>query len=517
MKNLASLLVLTIIFFPSVDASIIYTDVTPDLVTIPSGSAGFDVDMDNDNNPDFRFTCVDVSGLQFIIVQTGQIGTGNFVLIDTSGSNYFAKALTTNSPITPSSTVWHSMASTNPSLFTSFASQVSGLWINGNDYFLGVKFLISSNYHYGWIRMQIDPLTAVVTLRDYAYEDQANTTISAGALPGADVATNIILTDTAENSNSSDFQISFDRAVNENTVDEYRVILVKNSVSGFDVTSAQSMTASQYQSIIPAGSNVTTSLSNGLLDSDGNPIKLGTMYKAFVHSVADTAVIAADGLSNPSGPEELNTTTLPALDITCYDFSNHGNASDINLELLKASSEFGIQSYRIFVVKSSMSASFDLATAENIMAGKYEDVSPTGSNLQLRLSSSLADSDGDPVQKGVAYKLFAMSLADGTDANKNSVSQTSNEITLSDTALGLSGQINPRSYFKSQGNQILIYIHETSSNYQFQLLDMNGRLVLTRQFSQGIHRLNLNETKGTFVGVLTSNSNRIQKKMVLGY
>jgi len=249
MKTLYLCVITLFLCAASVNAKIIYTDVSPDLVTVPSSTATFDVDMDNDMNPDFRFTCVDVSGLRFIIAQAGQIGLSNAIMIDTTGGNYYAKALSSNSSIGPSSTVWHTMSATNPTLLADFLGAYDGLWINSQDYYLGVKFLIGSNYHYGWVRMNINQTTSVTTLKDYAYDDQPNTMIPAGALPGADIATNIIASDIAENSNGTDMQVTFNKASDENTVDHYRVIVVKDTASNFNLSAAQAVPAARYQMI----------------------------------------------------------------------------------------------------------------------------------------------------------------------------------------------------------------------------------------------------------------------------
>ena len=50
------------------------------------------------------------------------------------------------------------------------------------DKYLGVKFLISGNVHYGWIRVYVTGTADnyTVTYKDYAYENTPNTTILAG-------------------------------------------------------------------------------------------------------------------------------------------------------------------------------------------------------------------------------------------------------------------------------------------------------------------------------------------------
>jgi hypothetical protein len=58
-----------------------------------------------------------------------------------------------------------------------------GSWINVNDRYLGVKFTINGETHYGWARLSVQavpPITFTATLTGYAYETIRNKSISAG-------------------------------------------------------------------------------------------------------------------------------------------------------------------------------------------------------------------------------------------------------------------------------------------------------------------------------------------------
>lgn len=65
----------------------------------------------------------------------------------------------------------------------------TGSWINVNDRYLGVKFVINGETHYGWARLSVRAVpsfsfTPVVT--GYAYETIANKAIIAGQTEGTD-------------------------------------------------------------------------------------------------------------------------------------------------------------------------------------------------------------------------------------------------------------------------------------------------------------------------------------------
>jgi hypothetical protein len=65
----------------------------------------------------------------------------------------------------------------------------SGNWANVRNRYLGMKFLISRNYHFGWARLSVacsgDGISP--TLTGYAYETIPNKSIIAGKTKGKDV------------------------------------------------------------------------------------------------------------------------------------------------------------------------------------------------------------------------------------------------------------------------------------------------------------------------------------------
>jgi hypothetical protein len=62
----------------------------------------------------------------------------------------------------------------------------------GVDKFLGLRFLIDGNTHYGWARLNITDLPNNWTLVDYAYEDTPDTAIMAGEMPPLGVKENVL-------------------------------------------------------------------------------------------------------------------------------------------------------------------------------------------------------------------------------------------------------------------------------------------------------------------------------------
>lgn len=82
------------------------------------------------------------------------------------------------------------------------------------------------------------------------------------------------------------------------------------------------------------------------------------------------------------------------------------------------------------VVPSADANSFNLAIANGVSPANYTTVFKTGSDITTTLSSSSKDIKGGPIQNGTAYRVFVLSIADGTNATTNGLSLASNEIVL---------------------------------------------------------------------------------------
>lgn len=261
MKNKLLLLASLFLLGIHANATIVWTNLIPHQTTLANGSgATFDVDLDNNATIDYRFTLIYITGSSgsagFVIAQAGQVGTSNFVSIDTVGGVLDARAFASGNSIDSSSIVWHSMASSNPNLLSSLSGFTSGYWTGNSDWYLGVKFLIGSNYHYGWIKMSINPNTMDVTLKEYAYENVANTAILAGAKgPSSvnnltDVAAIKVKNNTLNNTITFSCSNTYDQITTMNIVDmQGRIVkmLKPNDISsGEIVLNTQNLSSGIY-------------------------------------------------------------------------------------------------------------------------------------------------------------------------------------------------------------------------------------------------------------------------------
>lgn len=172
-KKLYTLTFLSVLAFAS-KANIIYTDVIPD--SVKTGNFTLSIDLNNDNTVDYQVTGAASGPLSFAIMQAG-VAPNNFILSDGNGN---ALALASNTLIGSSSTTWYQMNAQNLQMTLVSNNVGTGTWSGQTDKYMGFKFYINTNIYYGWARFTVASTDNTVTLKDYAYENNANQSILAG-------------------------------------------------------------------------------------------------------------------------------------------------------------------------------------------------------------------------------------------------------------------------------------------------------------------------------------------------
>ena len=275
----------------------------------------------------------------------------------------------------------------------------------------------------------------------FSNADGVNTTKDNLSLPSNDVillpiaspATNLVASDVSSNSNGTDLQISFNKATDESTINEYRAIVVKSSDAlNFNLDSAHlAISNSYYLPIAKTGSNITTIFTSNSVDANGDTLGIGVEYNVFIVSANDGVNATIDIISTPSNAIVLNTEASIATNLVASDVANNGNGTDLQISFNKGADESTIDSYAVMIVKNSNAASFSLNDALAVSASNYLPVAKTGSNISAIFGTSDLDVDGDVIAQGVAYKLFVLSIKNNTTSNISSLSSASNTITLS--------------------------------------------------------------------------------------
>ena len=182
------------------DAQIVYTDVNPDeVLTITNGSVtDFAVDFNNDGNEDmavatygylYNYGGTDYQ-LNYVFSFVANNATAALVgAMQTVGTNQFpaTSSLTAGTAIGGASTWLDTTAAGGTTYFTAavgFGSTLVGTANTGSDVYLGARFLIGANTHYGWVRINVPADASQATVKDFAYNATANGPINAGQTAG---------------------------------------------------------------------------------------------------------------------------------------------------------------------------------------------------------------------------------------------------------------------------------------------------------------------------------------------
>jgi hypothetical protein len=166
--------------FPSqADAKIVYTAANIDVVY------GYNLDVNGDGIPDFTFELVEADHTNLLIVTLDV--AGNQIRPPYKLTGYDAAALPAGAPIGNSQQFTSVTSYGGLFIAATFGYGSStgfwGPWKNANGRYLGLKFLINGQVHYGWARMSISnwgQAGGKAVLSGYAYETMPNKKITAG-------------------------------------------------------------------------------------------------------------------------------------------------------------------------------------------------------------------------------------------------------------------------------------------------------------------------------------------------
>lgn len=177
-KQLAKYGALTVAIAGVADANgqIVYTDVDPDF----SGNSGdeFFLDLNQDTVNDFR---IHQSGYNLFIEP---LTASNSVLGSGSSSNTFVYpyALSSGAVVSAGQPVWLNQGFSGgfQSLNYGSSSYCSfGNWCSETDKFLGLRFTVGGNIHYGWAKLDAT-FDNGWTIKEFAYNSTADESIEAG-------------------------------------------------------------------------------------------------------------------------------------------------------------------------------------------------------------------------------------------------------------------------------------------------------------------------------------------------
>ena len=183
----------------SAEAKIIYT---PAKLTIPVNGGPILLDVDHDGTADFSFSNFTWNRRELLrgsLLQAGAKNAGNEIWgagqFSFAGSlAVFASALRADFMVGPNKLYFQKGDRWLMGYYRSYAysTGTQGQWLYTQRRYLGLKFLIDGQPHYGWARLNVagpTPGGLQATLTGYAYETIPNKPIITGKTKGPDVIT----------------------------------------------------------------------------------------------------------------------------------------------------------------------------------------------------------------------------------------------------------------------------------------------------------------------------------------
>lgn len=165
------------------NAQIVYHDVNPDVTFNPNDSLA--IDLDNNGVMDYYMMFLHFSGYQNDQLFIAPLNIGNRAIGEAAWSawSWYGIALNAGDSINASAN-WVCPGGVDPRSRVFFASTYNGNeygnFADGQDHYLGVKFQIGANIHYGWIRVNVTDSVTGMTLKDWAYRQTPNIGLKAG-------------------------------------------------------------------------------------------------------------------------------------------------------------------------------------------------------------------------------------------------------------------------------------------------------------------------------------------------
>jgi len=178
----------------AVNAQAINVDVNPDVV-LDSLSSPYQLDFNNDSNPELTFSVQYLegegsqSGIQFTyagVAGAVVLNTGVTLLGATSSSSFTPTVLNTGDAI--SSAGNFAGSSTNPLAVNALINAglagtfpiTQGAFLDQNYKYLGAKFTVGANTHYGWVQLSIPASAETITIHSYGFNQTPDATVTAG-------------------------------------------------------------------------------------------------------------------------------------------------------------------------------------------------------------------------------------------------------------------------------------------------------------------------------------------------
>ncbi|WP_339786369.1 copper amine oxidase N-terminal domain-containing protein [Paenibacillus sp. FSL R7-0313] len=259
----------------------------------------------------------------------------------------------------------------------------------------------------------------------------------------AGVISNLAVADIGDYGDGRDLRVSFNKAADESRISAYRVYVVRSAnVGSFTLSAANA--SSNYTQVNKTGGNLSVTLPNYAVDTNGYTITNNVAYRVFVLSVNNNGNSSQNALSGYSSQITLtqNAAITAPSNVVPSDIGDNGDGRDLRVTFNKSADETNVNHYRVFVVKNANAGSFNLNVANTVNSSNYTYVSRTGNNQTITLSNGSRTTDGDLIRNDVGYRVYVMAVNNNASLT-NAISSASGIITLtSNVAVAVASNVN---------------------------------------------------------------------------
>ncbi|MEQ8323234.1 MAG: choice-of-anchor V domain-containing protein [Vicingaceae bacterium] len=323
--------------------------------------------------------------------------------------------------------------------------------------------------------------------------------------------------DIDDQGNGSDLEVTFNSPLKEATVAEYRTIVVKSSAAAtFTSTAANALSSNRYvvTSTGNPGNLQTVNFTSTAMDSDGDPIIVNVPYTIFVLSKADGINSIKDTLQKSLTDITLGLHAAEVSSVTGVDISNNANGTDLEVTFQAAADETSVAEYRVIAVKVANAPAFGVSDANNLTSAQYvvENVGSSMSTITTFFNSTSQDSDGDLLVENEPYKVFVLSISDGTVATLNSLVESADTVTLVGwTTVGELANVDLS--FKQYYSRLRVEVSgQESTSLSCTVYGINGQLISQKVHSEKQFWINLPSEHGIYLVELKTGQKRWVKK-----
>lgn len=166
------------------NAQAIYTDIDPD-VTVDQSGFGYFIDFDEDGNKDFAIGFFQTNTAGGYVYNKVFARPYNGSIAGSAAGNYVYPSAMIAGEMIDVNLDWQTGSSQTmgggfiiPASSSLYA--VYGKWYGVEDRYLPLRFKVGTNKHYGWARLDVPGLISSFTIKDIAYNPNANEGLFAG-------------------------------------------------------------------------------------------------------------------------------------------------------------------------------------------------------------------------------------------------------------------------------------------------------------------------------------------------